>query len=60
LIGKKNKHSLKQATQQNDLHHVEADHISRVIKESKNYDEAALKLGIANSTLYRKRQKFGL
>jgi NtrC-family two-component system response regulator AlgB len=56
----KNKHSLKQATQQNDLHHVEADHISRVIKESKNYDEAALKLGIANSTLYRKRQKFGL
>jgi len=43
-----------------DLHVHEAELIERVMSESRNLDEAAHKLGIAASTLYRKRQKLGL
>ena len=43
-----------------DLHEHEAELIERVMSESRNLDEAAHKLGIAASTLYRKRQKLGL
>jgi two-component system, NtrC family, response regulator AlgB len=51
---------LKLHQESSDLHAHEAELIERVIQESRNLDEAAHKLGIAPSTLYRKRQKLGL
>ena len=51
---------LKLQHESSDLHAHEAELIERVMSESRNLDEAAHKLGIAASTLYRKRQKLGL
>ncbi len=52
--------ALNHAHKPSDLHELEAEHISRVLKDSRNLDDAAHKLGIDPSTLYRKRQKLGL
>ncbi len=39
---------------------VEREHIRRVLTESATVVEAALKLGIDNSTLWRKRKRYNL
>jgi two-component system, NtrC family, response regulator AlgB len=42
------------------LEQIEAEHIRRVLSTTETIDEAASKLGIDPSTLYRKRKRYGL
>ncbi len=42
------------------LEQIEADHIRRILDSAGTIEEAAAKLGIDPSTLYRKRKKFGI
>jgi regulatory Fis family protein len=42
------------------LQDVEREHIRRILRESATAVEAALKLGINNSTLWRKRKRYNL
>ena len=42
------------------LDQLEAEHIRRVLAASATMEEAATKLGIDPSTLYRKRKKYGI
>jgi two-component system, NtrC family, response regulator AlgB len=42
------------------LDEVEAEHIRRIISTSDTIEEAATRLGIDPSTLYRKRKKYGI
>lgn len=39
---------------------LEAEHLRRIVAQSRNLDDAARTLGIDPATLYRKRQKLGL
>jgi two-component system, NtrC family, response regulator AlgB len=49
-----------QATETMSLEQIEADHIRRVLESTGTIEEAAAKLGIDPSTLYRKRKKYGI
>jgi NtrC-family two-component system response regulator AlgB len=42
------------------LDQIEADHIRRTLAATATIDEAAAKLGIDPSTLYRKRKRYGI
>ena len=42
------------------LEHLEADHIRRTLAATATIEEAAAKLGINPSTLYRKRKRYGI
>ena len=42
------------------LEQMEAEHIRRILASTPTIDEAAAKLGIDPSTLYRKRKKYGI
>ena len=42
------------------LSQLEREHIARVLSESRTLEEAASKLGIRGSTLWRKRKRYGL
>lgn len=42
------------------LEQIEAEHIRRVLESTSTIEEAATKLGIDPSTLYRKRKKYGI
>ncbi len=42
------------------LEQVEAEHIRRILASTNTIEEAAAKLGIDPSTLYRKRKKYGI
>jgi NtrC-family two-component system response regulator AlgB len=42
------------------LEQIEADHIRRILDSTGTIEEAAAKLGIDPSTLYRKRKKYGI
>jgi two-component system, NtrC family, response regulator AlgB len=42
------------------LDHLEAEHIRHVLAETNTMEEAAAKLGINPSTLYRKRKRYGI
>jgi NtrC-family two-component system response regulator AlgB len=42
------------------LDQLEAAHIQRVLAAAATLEEAAAKLGIDPSTLYRKRKKYGI
>jgi transcriptional regulator with PAS, ATPase and Fis domain len=42
------------------LSQLEREHIARVLSESRTLEEAASKLGIRSSTLWRKRKRYGL
>jgi NtrC-family two-component system response regulator AlgB len=42
------------------LHELERQHIARVIKESPTLEDAAIRLGIDPTTLWRKRKRYGL
>jgi NtrC-family two-component system response regulator AlgB len=42
------------------LEQLEATHIRRVLDSTATMDEAAAKLGINPSTLYRKRKRYGI
>jgi NtrC-family two-component system response regulator AlgB len=44
----------------NSLHELEMQHITRVLAASATLDEAATRLGIDPSTLWRKRKRWGL
>jgi two-component system, NtrC family, response regulator AlgB len=48
------------ATETMTLEQIEADHIRRILETSGTIEEAAVKLGIDPSTLYRKRKKYGI
>jgi NtrC-family two-component system response regulator AlgB len=39
---------------------MEAEHIRRILVSTTTIEEAAAKLGIDPSTLYRKRKKYGI
>ncbi len=39
---------------------MEAEHIRRILASTATIEEAAAKLGIDPSTLYRKRKKYGI
>jgi NtrC-family two-component system response regulator AlgB len=49
-----------QATETMTLEQIEADHIRRILESAGTIEEAAAKLGIDPSTLYRKRKKYGI
>ena len=42
------------------LDQLEAEHIRRILASTTTIEEAATKLGIDPSTLYRKRKKYGI
>ena len=42
------------------LEQLEAEHIRRILGATETIEEAAVKLGIDPSTLYRKRKKYGI
>ena len=42
------------------LEQMEAEHIRRVLASTPGIEEAATKLGIDPSTLYRKRKRYGI
>ena len=42
------------------LEQLEAEHIRRILAATATIEEAAAKLGIDPSTLYRKRKKYGI
>jgi NtrC-family two-component system response regulator AlgB len=42
------------------LDQLEAEHICRILASTATIEEAATKLGIDPSTLYRKRKKYGI
>ena len=42
------------------LDDVEAEHIRRILAATPTIEEAAVKLGIDPSTLYRKRKRYGI
>ena len=42
------------------LEEIEIEHIRRILNETNTIEEAAEKLGIDASTLYRKRKKYGI
>ncbi len=42
------------------LHELERQHIARAIKESPTLEDAAIRLGIDPTTLWRKRKRYGL
>ena len=44
----------------NSLEQIEADHIRHVLASTDTIEEAAAKLGINASTLYRKRKRYGI
>jgi NtrC-family two-component system response regulator AlgB len=44
----------------NSLHELEMQHITRVLAASATLGEAATRLGIDRSTLWRKRKRWGL
>ena len=49
-----------QATEPVTLDQIEAEHIRRILASTGTIEEAAAKLGIDPSTLYRKRKKYGI
>ncbi|MGA2798770.1 MAG: sigma-54 dependent transcriptional regulator [Thermoguttaceae bacterium] len=49
-----------QATETMTLEQIEADHIRRMLESTATIEEAAAKLGIDPSTLYRKRKKYNI
>jgi len=49
-----------QATETMTLEQIEADHVRRILESTATIEEAAAKLGIDPSTLYRKRKKYGI
>ncbi|MGA2059516.1 MAG: sigma-54 dependent transcriptional regulator [Thermoguttaceae bacterium] len=53
-------HRTGQATETMTLEQIEADHIRRILESTGTIEEAAAKLGIDPSTLYRKRKKYGI
>jgi transcriptional regulator of acetoin/glycerol metabolism len=42
------------------LDQIEAEHIRRTLASTETIEEAAAKLGIDPSTLYRKRKRYGI
>jgi len=48
------------AVSSGSLHDLERHHIARVIKESPTLEDAAIRLGIDPTTLWRKRKRYGL
>jgi len=50
----------KHAASSTSLHELERHHIERVIKEAPTLEDAAIRLGIDPTTLWRKRKRYGL
>jgi NtrC-family two-component system response regulator AlgB len=59
-VGKPGRWTANAAEQSTSLHQLEAEHIRRTLASTTTIDEAATKLGINPSTLYRKRRRYGI